>query len=115
MRTSGMKAFTKAASSSYSTLLEPDKEMLRVRCSERSQPLTAKDIKQKGCKIFKSIEKQVNTELSVMLYTHIDVIVPMLLYMPMPPHMYWSQGSNDATCIGPRAPMMPHVLVPGLQ
>ena len=59
MHESGMKEFTKAASSSYQDISGQEKEELRDRCVPRTQSLTAKDVKRNGNKIFRSIEKQV--------------------------------------------------------
>ena len=59
MHESGMKEFTKAASSSYHGMSGPEKEELRERCGPHIQAPTAKAVKRDGNRIFKNIEKQV--------------------------------------------------------
>ena len=59
MKRKGTKYFSQAAGHTYKNLKELEKEKLRKRSRELEQPLTLKECKQNGYKIFKNIDKQV--------------------------------------------------------
>ena len=61
MKTRGTKEFAQTASRAYKSITASQKEELRKKCSEEAQPLTVKDIKRDGRKIFKNMDKQVST------------------------------------------------------
>ena len=60
MKTRGTKEFTQTDSHAYNYITVSQKEELRKKCSEEAQPLTVKDIKRDGRKIFKNMDKQVS-------------------------------------------------------
>ena len=56
----GPKEFSLAASSAYGLKSAEEKCELKRRYCETSKNLTAKEIKQNGCKIFKKLNMQVS-------------------------------------------------------
>ena len=59
MKKKGVKEFAQTASLAYKSMSAAQKEELTKKCSDKAKPLTAKDIKREGCKIFKNMDKQV--------------------------------------------------------
>ena len=56
----GTKEFSQTASHAYKSMTESEKEELRKKCGEQAHPVTVKDIKRDGHKIFKNVDKQVS-------------------------------------------------------
>ena len=52
MKTKGTKEFAQTASRAYKSISASQREELRKKCSKQTQPLTVKDIKHDGRKIF---------------------------------------------------------------
>ena len=64
MREKGVKEFAKTASSAYKLMTKSEKERLKKKCSEE-KPVTIRDVKHEGRKIFKIMDKQVPFDFGI--------------------------------------------------
>ena len=83
----GTKQFSLAASNAYSSKSLEEKQELKKRCCESSKTLTAKNVKQTGRKVFKTINMQVSecfldARVPTCIFLHVLIGSPGFLCTP---------------------------------